>query len=320
MKYLALLALIAGIALLGVFPRSSLLGLLGAILLVDAVVALLVLSVRALARPSSSRGSQVRGALVVAGCALAALFIFQRLTSRDDSEAIGRTIRTVAMSTDPSFCDYLVTPRYLRQVTGEKPPYGEIRCASDAASPRAEAVEAITSNVEGDRATASATFIGGSFDDSRLDLTLVEESGRWKLDRVVGFQAFNRVLFERAYRMQLWQYGTSKGGVSCSLAKLEKLPDAEIERQVLSRSSLFATIAVECDREAVERRVVAAAADPSVHASPKSIECVARKTRNSGTRTLMSLQVKTAAYARLLRSCGIGSFDRYVTEAESGGS
>lgn len=305
LKYVCFLGLGAGIALAARFPHGSLLGFLGAVLIFDALAALLVLFVRSLRRPSgSSRRTIAKRAGAGVAVALIALFVVQRLHAPSDETRIERTIATVATSSNPAYCDRLVTTGYLEQTTGVKPPFSDDFCRSDAEARRARSTEVFATHVDGDRAIAEVGFEGGSYDGSSVKLRLAREDGLWKLDRIVSFVHFDRDRFDRAYRTRLQEFGMPQQGVECVLSKVRRLSDAEIERATLEGSHrLFAPIAVECDRDGIERDLIAWAANRKYGLPPKDVECTARKVETTGNAGLARLQLDLLAYNELILAC-----------------
>lgn len=111
-----------------------------------------------------------------------------------DEDAIAEVIETSATSTDPADCARYQTDNFLEQL--EFPNEGQTAlesCEEDAPDPAGapDSVEAGDISVDGDTATATATFTGGSFDGSTFDLALVKEDDQWKLDELVDIPTFN---------------------------------------------------------------------------------------------------------------------------------
>jgi hypothetical protein len=305
LNYACFLGLCAGIALVALFPGGSLLGFLGAVLIFDAVAALLVLLVMALIRPStSSRRTTVKRAAGGVALLLLILFVVQRLRSPSDETQIERTIAIVSTSSDPAYCDKLVTTAYLEQTTGAKPPFADDFCKAEAKGPRADSTDVLDTHVDGDRATAVVGFEGGSYDGSRFVLRLAREGGWWKLDRILSFARFDRGRFDRAYRSRMLEFGVPPPSVECVLGKVRRLSDAEIEHATLEDSHrIFAPIAVECDRDGIERYLVALAGNREYGNPPRVVECAARRIEDAGNTRLVRLQLDLLAYNELILGC-----------------
>jgi hypothetical protein len=321
LKHACFLGLCAGLALVALFPSRSLLGFLGAVLVFDAVVALLVLLARSLIRPSESRRRTTakRAAVGVALILLALIFV-QRLRSPSDGTKIKRTIATVATSSNPTYCDKLVTTRYLQQTTGAKPPFADDFCRSEAAGPRADSTDVLGTRVDGDRATAVVIFEGGSYDGSRFELRLVEEGGQWKLDRILSVLRFDRGKFNRAFRSRLLEFGVPPRSVECVLGKASQLTDAEVEHATLGDSRrVFVPMTVECDRNGIERNLVASIGNRKTGLPPAAVECAARKIENAGDTKLVRLQLDLIAYNELILSCDSGAIVAYEKRELSAG-
>jgi hypothetical protein len=312
LKHACFLGLCAGLALVALFPDGSLLGFLGAVLVFDAVVALLALLARSLIRPSESRRTTAKRAAVGVALILLVLIVVQRLRAPSDVTKIERTIATVATSSDPTYCDKLVTARYLEQTTSAKPPFADDFCRSEAAGPRADSTDVLGTRVDGDRATAVVAFEGGSYDGSRLELRLVEEGGRWKLDRILSFLRFNRGRFDRAFRSRLLEFGVPPGSVECVLGKAGQLTDGAVEHAMLGDSHrVFAPMTVECDRDGIERNLVSSIGNRKTGIPPAAVECAARRIGKAGDTRLVRLQLDLIAYNELILSCDSGAIVAY---------
>lgn len=239
------------------------------------------------------------GVLVV----LAVLFALNRPPG--DRAQIDKTIAAVATSADPSYCETRVTPRYLEQVTGTESPFADEICEREAGGSRAIAVDTSGVVVEGDRATAVAHNEGGSFDGSSLAVSLVEEDGHWKLDRLVGFRHFDRARFNRAYRRSFLEFGSPQSSADCATRKARRLSDADIERTTLTGGlrRTFESFFVACDRSGAERTLTSSIAEPDFGLPPQAIQCATGKIKALSDAELVQIQTDLVAYGKLLDSC-----------------
>ncbi len=305
MRYVCSIGWCAALALAIAFPRQSFLGWLGALLLLGFSLALLVLFVGFLARVVEGRRKGVRWALIAVVVVLpAALFGFQRLQSPGDKTQIERTIREVATSDDPAYCNTDLTASYLRQTTGAKLPFADDFCRSEAGKSPADSVDVTRVAVTGDRATAFVAYEGGSIDGSQLLVELTKDDGAWKLNRRVAFEQFDRARFNNAYRSLLLQFGSPPRAAACALRKTAELSNRALERAILDQAHrVFAPIAVHCDRDGVERSFVKTIADPKLAFPQAAVECAAAKVKASPDAKLLRLQLDPIAYNELLLNC-----------------
>lgn len=310
--YACIAGLCVGIALVAASPNRSLLGFVGALLFAGSALALLVLFVISIVR--SVRSRSLRGPQLLAGgiLLLLALFVFQRVAAPSPETEIERTIGKVASGADPTYCNELMTDRYLEQTTGEGMPFADEACENEAGQGGADSVAVRRVAVSGGRATALVTHTGGSLDGSRVVVRLREEDGEWKLDRMVRFVVFDRAGFRSAYREKLRKLGFPATAASCILDRERRFPDEAIEREALEPDHhIFAAIVVSCDRTSVERNVIGAIADPALDFPKRAIECGRRRLATATDAELMRLQLDVVAYNKLLLSCGRGAFLAY---------
>jgi hypothetical protein len=180
----------------------------------------------------------MRKFLWIGAAVLLIAFLGSRLIAPSDSAEIEEAITTVATSKDPGFCDAFLTQAYLEQMTGVKAPYADELCEEAARLDAADAVDVTDVDVNGDEATATATYSGSSLDGSSLVVRLVRSDGDWKLDRKLRVEFLNRAGLERGYREVLVSpdYRFSEAGASCVIAETRQLTDAELADSVLSRN------------------------------------------------------------------------------------
>lgn len=299
-----ILGLCLGVALVAAFPNGSLFGFLGFLVFLGSALGLVALFVRSIVR--SIRSGNWHGGQLLAGLLIALLvsFVVQRLGSPDESRQIERTLGTVATTDDPRYCDRLTTERYLEQATGAKAPFADDICEAEAESGGADSVEVTEIEIDGDRATATVEYEGGSVDGSRLAVSLVEQDEDWKLDRIDGFRHFDRAGFRQAYRRKLVELGSTGAEAECVLAGERRLSRAEVERAVLHPGDdVFMELVVSCDRAGVEGEIVEAIADPALDLPRAGIECAERRLRGADDAKLVRLQQDPLAYNQLLFAC-----------------
>lgn len=107
-------------------------------------------------------------------------------SSSGDSARITDAIRNISIGSDPGACTEFATPRFLEQTEAERGDAAVDSCKQDQVDTADDptAVETTAIKVEGDSATATTAFTGGTFDGQSLDLSLIEDDGEWKVDRI----------------------------------------------------------------------------------------------------------------------------------------
>lgn len=162
---------------------------------------------------------------------LAALLIGSALgacgsDTRDDREAVARTLRVGLAATDAAvLCDETLSAGLQRRVYGstERCTAVETRSAPTRAAPTGVQVSDV--QVDDDRATAMVALRGNGQDSVRGQVALVREDGGWRLDDIST--AFLRTSFNAG----LDGGGTLEGTlVVCVGTKIRALDDAAMRR------------------------------------------------------------------------------------------
>ena len=119
----------------------------------------------------------------------------------DDEDQISEVIETSIESTDPADCTELLTQAFLEQTEFEQGNAAVRSCEESApdTSDKPDSVEVSEVEVDGDAATASVAFEGGSFDGQTLAVSLVQEDDQWKLDQIDSFVEFDQAAFADAF-------------------------------------------------------------------------------------------------------------------------
>ncbi len=145
------------------------------------------------------RGHRLAALAVAAFLAPAALLACGGDDGSDYEDQITEAIETAATSSDPSVCTELQTQRFNEQSTGETGDAALESCREEVGDAPAESVEVSSIAVDGDAATAEAAVTGSFLDGSTVEIGLVKEGERWKLDELTGFAEFDRAGFEAAF-------------------------------------------------------------------------------------------------------------------------
>ncbi|HWT90894.1 MAG TPA: hypothetical protein VN179_07240 [Solirubrobacterales bacterium] len=113
---------------------------------------------------------------------------------RDAEAAIERTIVAFAKTDDPADCRELATRRLHEQIGKSGYETALAVCEEAAVDPLVEDAEKVTVSeieVDGDSATAVASFVGSGFDGQTVRFALVERDGRWMHHELLGFVDFD---------------------------------------------------------------------------------------------------------------------------------
>jgi hypothetical protein len=175
--------------------------------------------------------------LIVSALALAAC----GSSGSNDEGEIEEAIETSATSPDPANCKKLSTQAFMEQSTSSSGSEAVEKCEEEAEEPEnnAESVEVTNVEVEGEEATAEATFTGSSFDSQTLEVALVKEGGQWKLNEIEGFSKLNKTALVEALETQFEEGESelSEETTTCILEGFEESSQPEIEELLLSGST-----------------------------------------------------------------------------------
>lgn len=170
--------------------------------------------------------------------------------SESDEDKIVSAIEASATSSDPADCEALGTVAFMEQTAGGSGKEAVRKCEEETkdTSGDPDSVEVSEIQVDGSDATADAKFVGGNFDGQTLTIALVDESGDWKLDQLVGFVDFKRDGLIGSFEESLSEGDEIPAAVrSCILEGLEELTDEELESLVINNEEdAFVELAEEC--------------------------------------------------------------------------
>lgn len=158
----------------------------------------------------------------------------------EESSEITAVIKKSVTSEDPSKCTELMTQSFVEQTTDATGSAAVKQCEEEAKNGENDpkSVDVTEVEVDGEKASADAAFVGGSFDGQTLTVALVKDGGQWKLDKIEGFANLNRESLTKALEKQLEATGqlTAKQ-TSCIVAGIEEASDAAFEELLLGGSS-----------------------------------------------------------------------------------
>jgi ABC-type glycerol-3-phosphate transport system substrate-binding protein len=157
-----------------------------------------------------------------------------------DEDKITSTIEESATSTDPAICGETQTLNFMEQTNSASGKEAEKECEKETekeGSNDPEAVKVSKVEADGGKATADVEFEGGTFDNQKLEVALVEEDGDWKLDELTGFARFNAAGFVDSLAEQLEEEEQIEPRVSsCIVEGLEEAPKDQLEALVIENN------------------------------------------------------------------------------------
>lgn len=153
-----------------------------------------------------------------------------------DEGEIMEVIEQAETTDDRANCTELVTQNFVEQSEFERGEQAVQNCefAEEAGADPAESVEVSNISVEGDTATADASYEGGGLDGSTATLSLVKEGEQWKIDRIEGFPEFDRRAFEAAFRERQIREGLPADQADCIGGELADLSEDDLKELLLS--------------------------------------------------------------------------------------
>jgi hypothetical protein len=160
-----------------------------------------------------------------------------------ETEAIAETIEASAISKAPADCEALATQAYQEQAQMLEGFAAVTNCEYDAKEPEndPESVEVGEIEIEGPRATAEVTYLGGAFDGQTLAVGLIETGDSWKLSEIIRFTRFDRPKLVAAFQKWTLEYGLGrfpKSLASCVGKRLGERSRPDLEEVILGGSPL----------------------------------------------------------------------------------
>jgi hypothetical protein len=161
-------------------------------------------------------------------------------SSGSDQDQIANAIKTSVTSTDPGDCTRLETQAFLEQIHFTQGAQAVRACVRDApdTSDDPDSVDVADVQVNGDHATANATFHGGGFDGSTLSVALVKDGDQWKLDKITDIPHFDLAAFTRAFTQRLHRdQGTPSQALACISTQLNQAGPDDVKHALISGQS-----------------------------------------------------------------------------------
>jgi hypothetical protein len=181
-------------------------------------------------------------------------------SSPDDKAAVTAAIKEAATSTDPAACTRLETQRFIEQNALVQGSAALKRCREETpnAADNPHTTNVSNVKVQGDAASAQAAFEGGNLDGQAIDLRLVKQQGRWKLDHIDDFAKFDRKRFLAALSASLARPPSSQAPdtVKCIVGRIGALPDSGIQEiYVNGDASKLASVSGPCFVTVIRREL-----------------------------------------------------------------
>jgi hypothetical protein len=180
--------------------------------------------------------------------------------SEGESAAVTAAIKQAATTTDPAACTRLETQRFMEQNALVKGPAALKRCRQETpdAADNPHTTNVSNVKVQSDVATAQAAFEGGNLDGQAIDLRLVKQQGRWKLDHIDDFAKFDRERFLTALGASLARPPSSQSPdtVKCIVGRIGGLSDSDIQGiYVNGDAGKLASVSGPCFAKVVQREL-----------------------------------------------------------------
>ncbi|MGN6259075.1 MAG: hypothetical protein ACTHN3_15235 [Solirubrobacterales bacterium] len=157
-----------------------------------------------------------------------------------DEEKIVSMIERSATSTDPANCKETQTLAFMEQTSGGTGKEAEKECEEETKSgeDNPKAVNVSEVEVNGEKATANVEFEGGNFNGQTVEVALVEEEGKWKLNELTGFAKFDPTQLVAALAKKLEEEPNIEPKTAgCIVEGIEELPDSELESLVVENNT-----------------------------------------------------------------------------------
>lgn len=157
----------------------------------------------------------------------------------DETSKVEETIETAATSTNPADCAKFQTQKFMAQTNSEGGKSPQKGC-EEAAEKGENAKSVAISNVEvdGSSATAEVALTGTVFDGQTLEVALVKQGDRWKLDEIVKLTKFDQEKLVESFEREIKKSGEPNSKfVGCFVEALEEADRSEVEDLVLKGSS-----------------------------------------------------------------------------------
>jgi len=160
--------------------------------------------------------------------------------SSDETGEVEDVIVASATANDPVNCTRLNTRRFNEQLAGESGEAAVEECEQEAEEEEGlDSVRVSEVEVDGSDATALVALSGGGFDGQTIEVALVKNGERWKMDEIVKFTKFDPKQLARAFEAQVAKHPgeLSNRLTGCLVDAFAASSRTEAEELLLSGSS-----------------------------------------------------------------------------------
>ena len=179
--------------------------------------------------------------LLVCGFALAACGGGEGDGDRDAEAGVEKAVVAFVGSDDPADCWKFTTRRLLEKISKANYEMALATCEALAVNPLLDDMKKVTvteieTEIDGDTATATASFDGGFVDGQTLRLGLVEREGRWMNDEIFGFVDLDAEKFATEWGRLLLLLSASPQeteSMTCVMNRLLELSEENLEAMYL---------------------------------------------------------------------------------------
>ncbi len=160
-------------------------------------------------------------------------------SSSDDEDQITESIELAATSGDPVACTENQTVNFNEQTSGGDGEDPTKSCEDSAADTPADEVEVSNIEVDGDAATADAAITGSFLGGQTLEIALVKEDDKWKLDELVSFVEYDASALAESIASDIEDdpEGAAPGQIECVSTAVSGLSQEDAEGLFLRADS-----------------------------------------------------------------------------------
>jgi hypothetical protein len=131
-----------------------------------------------------------------------------------EKDKVNKAAKEAIVSKDPATCRTLATQNYLQNATGESGQKAVSACEQSSGNLAPDA-DFTRTDVTGDRATVEAKLKGGNQDGETVILTMVKQSGAWKVDDLERTKFTSGPDATQAVTNTVLNFGSSEGPKAC---------------------------------------------------------------------------------------------------------
>jgi hypothetical protein len=156
----------------------------------------------------------------------------------DDRAMIEQAITEVFVESDPANCTKFRTQEFVDRMHFGTGNVALADCEKDEADPSEygpDSVSITDVGIENDGATAEVAIHGGALDRMAFDIALIEETGSWKLDRIVGVDIDRAALDHASAEAYASEGDMTREEADCYVATYrDAITTRELERSIVT--------------------------------------------------------------------------------------